>query len=192
MSAAHDPVFPPARSRPLPYVDRLALRERSAIHRIVLHCTELPDLATARAYGERVHYDDGTGNSGHYYVDRDGHTECWVPVERVAHHCRGQNPGSVGIELVNRGRYPDWLYSGHQAMTEPYPAAQIDALVALLKALAAALPIVDVAGHEDLDTAKVPAEDDPTVMVRRKRDPGLLFPWAAVLAASGLTRFPPT
>lgn len=190
MSGISDPLFPAAILRPLPYVEKLAPRERSVIRRVVLHCTELPDLATAREYGERVHYGDGTGNSGHYYVDRDGDTECWVPVERVAHHCRGQNPGSVGIELVNRGRYPDWLYAGHQQMAEPYPPAQIEALIALLTALAAALPIEDVAGHEDLDTAEVPAEDDPSVLVRRKRDPGPLFPWTAVLAATGLTRYP--
>lgn len=186
-----DAIVPAARLRPLAYVEQLAPRERSDIRRIVLHCTELPDLASAREYGERVHYGDGTGNSGHYYVDRDGRIECWVPVERVAHHCRGHNPASVGIELVNRGRYPDWLYSGHQQMTEPYPTAQIDALIALLRALAAALPIEDLAGHEDLDTTEVPAEDDPGVRVRRKRDPGPLFPWDTVLAATGLTRYAP-
>lgn len=186
-----DPIVAAAISRPLPYVEHLALRELRAIRRIVLHCTELPDLATAREYGERVHYGDGTGNSGHYYVDRDGHTESWVPVERVAHHCRGHNPASVGIELVNRGRYPDWLYSGHQQMTEAYPTAQIDALIALLRALAAALPIEDIAGHEDLDTTEVPAEDDPGVKVRRKRDPGPLFPWDTVLEATGLSRYAP-
>lgn len=191
MSATVDALFPAATLRPLPYVAHLAPRERSGVHRIVLHCTELPDLATAREYGERVHYADRTGNSGHYYIDRDGRSECWVPVERVAHHCRGQNPGSVGIELVNRGRYPDWLYSGHQTMSEPYPPAQIEALIALLTALAAVLPIQDIAGHEDLDTTEVPAEDDPSVRVRRKRDPGPLFPWDAVLAATGLTRHPP-
>lgn len=189
--SAMDSIGPAAVSRPLPYVEHLALRELQAIRRVVLHCTELPDLATAREYGERVHYRDGTGNSGHYYIDRDGHTECWVPVERVAHHCRGQNPGSVGIELVNRGRYPDWLYRSHQAMTEAYPPAQIDALIVLLRALAVALPVEDLAGHEDLDTAEVPAEDDPSVMVRRKRDPGPLFPWDAVLVATGLIRYRP-
>ena len=42
--------------QPLPYVDALAARDPAAIDTVVLHCTELPDLATARAYGERVHY----------------------------------------------------------------------------------------------------------------------------------------
>jgi N-acetylmuramoyl-L-alanine amidase len=45
-----------------------------------------------------------------------------------------------------------------------------------------------VAGHEDLDTTEVAASDDPTMMVRRKRDPGPLFPWDRVLGEIGLQR----
>src|SRR5690349_2752205 len=118
------------RDRPLPYADRLAPRAPADIDLVVVHCTELPDLAMAREYGERVHYDAGTGNSGHLYIDRDGRVERWVPYDRVAHHCRGYNPRSIGIELVNTGRWPDWFDSRRQAMTEPYPEAQIDALIA--------------------------------------------------------------
>jgi hypothetical protein len=94
----------------------------------VVHCTELPDIAAARAFAERVLYaETGTGNSGHWYIDRDGSTWQYVPHERIAHHVRGHNPRSIGIELVNIGRYPDWLDSRRQAMDEPYPAAQIGA-----------------------------------------------------------------
>ncbi len=65
---------------PLPYVERLDQRPPEAITLVVIHSTELPDLATAREYGEIVHYaDSGTGNSGHFYVDRDGSTQQWVP-----------------------------------------------------------------------------------------------------------------
>jgi N-acetylmuramoyl-L-alanine amidase len=46
---------------------------------VVIHCTELPDLAIAREYGERALYDNGTGNSGHYYIDRDGAIYRYVP-----------------------------------------------------------------------------------------------------------------
>jgi N-acetylmuramoyl-L-alanine amidase len=175
---------------PLPYVERLPLRAREAIELVVVHCTELPDLATARSYGERVLYpDSGTGNSGHFYLDRDGSVHAWVPVERVAHHVRGYNPGSVGIELVNRGRFPDWLDSRHQAMTEAYPDVQLQGLVALLQALRAQLPgLHRIAGHEDLDTGCVPASDDPSQRVPRKRDPGPLFPWPRVLDAVPLQR----
>ena len=58
---------------PLPYVNALATRELGDIDLVVIHCTELPDLALAREFGERVLYaDSGTGNSGHYYIERDG------------------------------------------------------------------------------------------------------------------------
>ena len=38
----------------LPYVQLLNARDLSNIDLVVIHCTELPDLATARQYGERV------------------------------------------------------------------------------------------------------------------------------------------
>ena len=178
---------------PLPYIDRLDARTTADIDLVVVHCTELPDLATARRYGERVLYpDSGTGNSGHFYVDRDGGVHAWVPVERVAHHVRGYNARAVGIELVNTGRYPHWHDSRHQAMDEPYTEAQVTALIALLRQLRDTLPsLAQVAGHEDLDTATTPASDDPSVQVRRKLDPGPLFPWPRVLAAVDLQRLVP-
>ena len=182
----------PIRDWPLPYVERLPARELAAIDLVVIHCTELPDLAMAREYGERVLYDAGTGNSGHYYVDRDGAVHGFVPPERIAHHTRGYNPRSLGIELVNTGRYPHWFDSRHQAMDEPYTEAQLAALEALLHDLRHRLPNLHlVAGHEDLDTARVPASDDPALEVARKRDPGPRFPWPRILAASGLERLRP-
>ncbi|MBX9402374.1 N-acetylmuramoyl-L-alanine amidase [Lysobacter sp. BMK333-48F3] len=177
---------------PLPYEARLDAREPGAIDLVVIHCTELPDLATAREYGERVLYPaSGTGNSGHYYLDRDGRALRYVAEDRIAHHVRGYNPRSIGIELVNTGRYPHWLDSRHQAMDEAYPAAQIQALLALLADLRARLPSLRyIAGHEDLDTSRVAASDDAAVEVVRKRDPGPRFPWPQVLAGCGLQRLP--
>lgn len=175
--------------QPLPYVAKLPERPASAVTLVVIHCTELPDLATAREYGERVLYESGTGASGHYYIDRDGSIYRYVPGTRVANHVRGYNPPSIGIELVNRGRYPHWYDSRHQAMTEPYTAAQIAALRALLARLRTEFPnLREIAGHEDLDTARVPASDDPSREVPRKLDPGPLFPWPEVLSDSGLQR----
>ncbi len=173
---------------PLPYVDLLGLRAASDIDLIVIHCTELPDLASARAYGERIHYpQSGTGTSGHFSIDRDGRIERWVPEDRIAHHVRGLNAHSIGIELVNTGRYPHWLDSQHQSMDEPYPLAQIEALIALLADLQARIPsITQIAGHDALDTDEVEASDDPARLVRRKRDPGPMFPWTRVLAGSRL------
>ncbi len=180
---------PAIHPHPLPYAGLLAERAADAIDTVVIHCTELPDLATARDYGERVRYDSGTGNSGHYYIDRDGRIEEYVPPSRSAHHTRGWNARSVGIELVNSGRFPHWLDSRQQAMDEPYSDAQVDALISLLQWLRAKLPaLAQIAGHEDLDRDEVEASDDPAVKVRRKRDPGPLFPWQAVLDAVGLQR----
>lgn len=175
---------------PLPYADQLELRDRDAITLVVIHCTELPDLATAREYGERVLYtESSTGNSGHFYIDRNGRVHEFVPVTRVANHTRGYNRQSVGIELVNRGRYPNWLDSRHQQMTEPYTAEQISALRGLLSQLTSALPrLAYIAGHEALDSAEISASDDASKRVFRKRDPGPMFPWTDVLA--GLTLAP--
>jgi N-acetylmuramoyl-L-alanine amidase len=175
--------------QPLPYVTKLPERPASAVTLVVIHCTELPDLAMAREYGEKALYESGAGNSGHYYIDLDGTVYRYVPGTRVANHVRGYNPQSIGIELVNRGRYPDWFDSRRQAMTEAYTAAQAASLRALLAQLRADFPnLHEIAGHEDLDTARVPASDDPAQEVPRKLDPGPLFPWADVLAGSGLKR----
>ena len=179
---------------PLPYVDRLDQRSPESITLVVIHSTELPDLATAREYGEIIRYaGSGTGNSGHFYVDRDGSTEQWVPLERIAHHVRGHNAGSVGIELVNRGRYPDWWHTTSQDQVEAFGAAQIEALVVRLRFLREGLPSLEhITGHEQLDRSRIAATDDPEQTVARKRDPGPGCPWATVIDRSGLQWCDPT
>jgi len=187
------PLAPGARYRPVPYASRLPLRDPAGIDLVVMHCTETPDLASAREFGERVLYPEtGTGACGHYYIDRDGTLACYVEPERTANHVRGWNPRSIGVELVNRGRWPHWYDSRHQAMDEPYTEAQVVALLALLAHLRGHFPALrSIAGHEDLDTTRVEASDDPSLSVWRKRDPGPLFPWEHVLAACGLARLRP-
>lgn len=179
---------PPITRQHLPYVERLGLRTLDDIDLVVIHCTELPDMTMAREYGERILYPDaGTGAAGHWYVDRDGTITEYVPAERIAHHVRGWNPRSVGIELVNIGRYPHWYDSRHQAMTEPYTIVQIDALLQLLHHLQATLPQLRwIAGHEALDSDRMQASNDPALTVARKVDPGPLFPWDKVLARIAL------
>jgi N-acetylmuramoyl-L-alanine amidase len=145
---------------------------------IVLHCTELPSLDIAREYGEKVLYDDGTGNSGHYYIDRDGKIDQYVPDDRVARHVVGFNKNSIGIEIVNLGRYPNWYQSQHQTFTEPYTDAQIQSVKDLLRHLKEKYPaIAAIKRHSDLDTRLVPSEDNPEIQIHRKIDPGPMFPW---------------
>jgi N-acetylmuramoyl-L-alanine amidase len=183
----------PIHDQPLPYVARLEKRTLSAIDLVVIHCTELPDMQMAREFGERIRYEKSrTGNSGHYYIDTDGTIYRYVPDNRVANHTYGYNPRSIGIELSNVGRYPHWGDSRHQEWTTPYTQAQIDSLLALLRQLRRELPNLKfIAGHEDLDTRLEPASDDPQVMLRRRQDPGPLFPWRDVVPASELERFNP-
>jgi N-acetylmuramoyl-L-alanine amidase len=177
---------------PLPYEARLDPRPLAQIDLVVIHCTELPDMAMAREFGERELYASGTGNSGHYYIDRDGTVFQYVPLQRIAHHVKGYNARAIGVELVNTGRYPRWHDSRHQAMDEPYTEAQIASLIALLRKLQHELPsLKQIAGHEDLDRDTAAASDDPNVQVQRKLDPGPLFPWERVLAAVALQRWVP-
>lgn len=184
---------PPVLLEPLPYEERLEPRPLSKIDLVVVHCTEVPTLQLSREYGERILYAGSqTGNSGHYYIDRDGTVVMYVRPERIANHVRGYNTRSVGIELVNTGRYPYWRDSKRQAMTDPYPQAQIDALIALLKELQKELPNLHfIAGHEDLDRDKETAFDDPNILVARKLDPGPLFPWPEVMRQVKLQRLEP-
>lgn len=174
----------------LAYNDALDGRRLADIDLVVIHCTELPGLDLSREFGEQiVHEQTGTGNSGHFYIDQQGDIYQWIELERVAHHVRGMNRRSVGVELVNAGRYPDWFRSDQQTLTDPYPDAQIDALKALLIKLESMIPsLAWIAGHEELDTGLIPAEDDPGKLIRRKVDPGPLFPWPAVMAGLSLSR----
>lgn len=184
------PTPPTIIDSPLSYAARLAPRATATIELVIVHCTELPDLAMARDYGERIrHAQTETGNSGHYYVDRDGSLHRFVPDDRIAHHCFGRNDRSIGIEIVNAGRYPDWQDSRHQEFREAYAPAQIAALLALLQHLRETLPALRaIAGHEDLDRRLEPASDDASILLPRRRDPGPLFPWAQVVPACGLER----
>ena len=147
----------------------------------------------ARTYGNRIHHAESqTGNSGHFYIDRSGHIEQWVNIDRIAHHTRGHNLTSIGIELINLGRYPEWFDSRCQQMTEPYPPVQIKALIDLLNILCEQLPSLrSINSHEQLDTERVPASDNPGLQVQRKKDPGPMFPWSTVLAAVALEKFNP-
>ena len=84
------------------------------------------------------------------------------------------NGSSIGIEIVN----PGFSESQDGRLWHPYPQAQIDQLIALLKQIVARHGIKpeNILGHSD-------------IAPQRKTDPGPLFPWRQ-LAAAGLIKWP--
>jgi len=145
----------------------------AAIDMLVLHYTGMrtADEALARLC------DPEAKVSAHYTIDRDGRIYAHVPEERRAWHAgvswwageRNVNARSIGIELVN---------PGHEFGYEPFPEAQIAALIDLSSGILARHPIraSRVIGHSDVAPA-------------RKMDPGELFPWPH-LAEYGIGLWP--
>lgn len=106
-----------------------------------------------------------SGVSSHYVVFEDGRIWQLVPEARRAWHAgkgswHGEadiNSRSIGIEIVN---------SGHLGGLPPYPAPQIEAVIALCRDVAARHPILRERVLAHSDTAP-----------ERKKDPGEAFPW---------------
>jgi N-acetylmuramoyl-L-alanine amidase len=135
---------------------------------LVLHYTGMRSAAEAL---ERL-CDPAAKVSAHYLIDEDGTVHSLVDEAQRAWHAGlscwhsicDVNSASIGIELVN---------PGHEFGYRPFPAAQIGALIALgaeIRQRHAILPW-GVIGHSDVA---------PT----RKNDPGELFPWRELAAAS--------
>jgi N-acetylmuramoyl-L-alanine amidase len=84
------------------------------------------------------------------------------------------NGSSIGIEIVNAG----FTDTPTGRVYHPFPQAQIDKLILLMKDIAARhqIPPENVLGHSD-------------IAPQRKQDPGPLFPWAQ-LAQHGLVLWP--
>lgn len=113
--------------------------------------------------------------SCHYLVFEDGRVAQLVPEERRAWHAgksfwKGEtdiNSASIGIEIAN---------AGHPALPD-FPEAQIDAVVALCR---------DIAARRRILPERVLAHSD--IAPVRKIDPGEKFPWE-VLAAHGVGHY---
>jgi N-acetylmuramoyl-L-alanine amidase len=134
---------------------------------IVLHHTGMPSAGAALA---RL-CDPAAQVSAHYLVDEGGRVLALVPEARRAWHAgtahwagiTDVNSASIGIEMHNAG-------------AEPYPRAQVGAVIQLCQAVMARWPIRWVLAHSDVAPA-------------RKADPGAQFPWAR-LAAAGVGVMP--
>lgn len=149
-----------------------------AIDMVVIHSTGGPtcDAATGRpvwigagTLDDNLREIEAHPRLGiHYMIDRDGTLRASVAEDRVAHHVHRFSGRSIAIELVNEGDGRD-----------PFPQAQIDALVTLLRDIVRRRGIARAAiqRHSDLDNAMLPCDRTR----RRKVDPGDAYPHEAVL-----------
>jgi N-acetyl-anhydromuramoyl-L-alanine amidase len=143
------------------------------IHSISLPPGEYGGDSVERLFTNRLDWDAhpyyqgirGLEVSSHFFVRRDGEVVQFVSCDERAWHAGASswqgrnhcNDFSVGIEL-----------EGLEG--ERFEPPQYEALVPLLRALAARYPIAHVAGHEH-------------VAPGRKMDPGPGFDWSALQAA---------
>jgi N-acetylmuramoyl-L-alanine amidase len=171
---------------PVPYAENLPRRRIGQIDTVVLHATEIPTLRESLRLARKI--TDGKTMDGicaHYYISRKGTLYRTVPDSRTANHCRGWNGRSIGIELVNRGRYPRWFHPAHQRFEQPYTESQYRTLNRLLRYLKKRYPrLRQCRPHSDLDRRRVLSTDGQT-RVRRRIDPGPLFDWSKVIPLDG-------
>jgi N-acetylmuramoyl-L-alanine amidase len=124
--------------------------------------------------------------SAHYLVSDETPPRIYrlVDESRRAWHAGGDsawkgatqlNASSIGIEIVNGGDHPA---ADGKPQFAPFPDAQIDVLIPLIRDIAARheIPPNRIVGHSD-------------VSPQRKIDPGPLFPWHR-LAQAGLIPWP--
>lgn len=158
---------------------------------VLLHYTGMPDGRGLSGAERAIRWltTEESQVSCHYVVDIDGTITQLVRESRRAWHAglgswRGNtdiNSASIGIEIVNPGHYWDMsgaAFGSDQAEVHPgyrdFPAAQIDAVIALVKDIVARnkVPATGIIAHSDIAPA-------------RKSDPGERFPWDR-LAMEGL------
>ncbi|PKR54925.1 N-acetylmuramoyl-L-alanine amidase [Thalassospira marina] len=144
-----------------------------AIDMLVLHYTGMPsgEAALARMC------DPASQVSAHYMVEEDGCIyQLVTEAKRAWHAGRGQwrgctdvNSRSIGIEIVN---------PGHEFGYRPFAVRQMDAVIALCKAILGrhTIPAHNIIAHSDMAP-------------ERKEDPGELFPWEQ-FAVEGIGLWP--
>jgi N-acetylmuramoyl-L-alanine amidase len=149
-----------------------------AINLVVIHSTGGPtcDAATGKpiwvgagTMADNIAVIEAHPTLGiHHMIDRDGTVRASVPEGQVAHHVLGHSGRSIAVELINDGDGRD-----------PFPPAQLTALVQLLRDIQARHGIQrdGIKRHADLDTRRMPCDTSR----RRKVDPGDAYPHDAVL-----------
>ena len=154
-----------------------ARSQSSRVKFIVLHYTAGDLPRTLKTLTEQV-------VSSHYLVSDGARPVVYTLVDetRQANHAGVSNwknytllnGSSVGIEIVNLG-YTD---TPQGRLWYPFPQAQIDEVIALVKQIAARhhIPPENILGHNE-------------IAPQRKQDPGPMFPWRQ-LAAAGLVAWP--
>ncbi|WP_158817158.1 N-acetylmuramoyl-L-alanine amidase [Methylocapsa sp. S129] len=139
---------------------------------MIVHYTGMPTGAAALAWL----CDPASELSSHYFVWEDGRVAQLVAEDRRAWHAghslwKGEsdlNSASIGIEIVNPGHGP----SPGADDPPPFPAVQIDAVIALLR---------DIGARHDIAPERVLAHSD--IAPTRKIDPGEKFPWETLWRA---------
>jgi N-acetylmuramoyl-L-alanine amidase len=162
-----------------PYVDHTyaAKSQSSRVKFIVLHYTVSDRPQSIKILTEQV-------VSSHYLLTDDKTPMIYglVDESRQANHAGVSqwktytqlNTSSIGIEIVN----PGFTEGPNGRIWYPFPQAQIDALIPLLKKIVAKhkIPPENILGHADIAPG-------------RKQDPGPMFPWFQ-LAQAGLINWP--
>ncbi|MBV1704795.1 MAG: N-acetylmuramoyl-L-alanine amidase [Hyphomicrobiales bacterium] len=128
---------------------------------VVLHYTGMPTADGALAWL----CNPTSEVSCHYFVFEDGRTVQLVrEADRAWHAGRGawqgetdMNSASIGVEIAN---------PGHDGGCPPFPEAQVDGVIALLR---------DILDRRAIPARRVIAHSD--MAPERKRDPGEGFPW---------------
>ncbi len=190
--ASPPPPLPPARPKPVPSkppakppassaleIDRSysAKGQSSRVKFIIVHYTVSNTPRSLRILTQET-------VSSHYLLTDDPDPVLYGLVDetRQSNHAGVSawknytliNGNSIGIEIVNAG----FTEGPNGRVYHPFPQAQIDKLIVLMKEIAARhqIPPENVLGHSD-------------IAPQRKQDPGPLFPWVQ-LARHGLVQWP--
>jgi N-acetylmuramoyl-L-alanine amidase len=154
-----------------------AVGQSSRVRFLVLHYTVADKPASLKILTQQQ-------VSAHYLVTDDPTPAVYRLVDetRAAYHAGNSswknftqlNNSSIGIEIVNAG----WKDTPNGRVFPPYPQAQIDALIPLIKGIVQRHGIApeNVLAHSDIAPL-------------RKQDPGPMFPWYR-LAQAGLVAWP--